>query len=449
MSDSSKTLSDQDRRLLTRTYEACHGREEWPIFSDLQLKEVQCVAVLRWLLDADSSHGLGDAFANAFLKDLSIEPTPLPRVKTEVPFSYTVGQNRRADLVCYDHEGLVVLALEAKTATTDHSGQIGDYQEKFLPPATLVYLTPQAVAPGDENYESGRWSLRSWHSVAEVLQGVRLNQERNKGILSLDILFAERLFRSLSQYSDAEIMALLRFAARWADPEFRQGLLSLERRRHAWASDARLNCACKFKSGPATLRERLFTAWAGSSIWSLRWDAVELGLCEEHQKGGKPDISDPSAYDLSNTEVIARDLVDCMHLWAVRRRLTDLWSGPLWNTIKSNLPGGTEVAKDDQAVTFNQKGRRHYRVLTGTNGHCLFICTSSLEKVEDQGFDDWDLLPNTGILDGNDHATDFHLQPPPTAIGLSLRTYARQLIGATLCPEHPLSSGKEPTHRRF
>ncbi|MEZ6234517.1 MAG: PD-(D/E)XK nuclease family protein [Phycisphaerales bacterium] len=145
-------------------------------------RELQHSNFLAWLLDPAESHGQGDLFLRALLVDLMREAGALcsgPIGVVEVAVSELRGAQvrrewpSRTDLTISLREPPLVLAIENKVDSGEHSGQLARYAtavRSAFPDHTrlLVYLTREGDSPSDES-----WVAYSYASLHAVLKRTR------------------------------------------------------------------------------------------------------------------------------------------------------------------------------------------------------------------------------------------------------------------------------------
>jgi hypothetical protein len=150
--------------------------------------EIRHSNFLAFLLDPAESHGHGQLFLNALLMDLlkTAPPSLRPLSPIELDGTQLRGVEVRREshhidlLVACSHPPLVV-AIENKIASSEHSDQLNRYEqtirEHFPNTGSLfVYLTPTGEAPS-----SGAWVPYSYRELHRVLSRVRETYENSIG----------------------------------------------------------------------------------------------------------------------------------------------------------------------------------------------------------------------------------------------------------------------------
>jgi hypothetical protein len=160
---------------------------------------------LAFLLDPNRNHGLGTAFLHRFLQAaLDLDGVDLSR-------AYVLREWHHIDILVVDEASRLVVIIENKIDTGEHSDQLNRYRETFQSyfpghQALGLYLTPNGDAPSSpEDYRAISYSL-----VCEIIeQTARDNQ------LALDaevVMALEHYAQMLRRHivSDSDIAELCR-----------------------------------------------------------------------------------------------------------------------------------------------------------------------------------------------------------------------------------------------
>ena len=150
--------------------------------------EIRHSAFLRWLLDPNESHGLGAMFLRPVLMDMlrntPDEKRPLSPVDLDgVEFRgvEVSAERERIDILVTSDDPPLVLAIENKVDSGEHSGQLARYREtvqRLFPgrEALFVYLTREGDEPSDE-----AWTPYSYRDVHRVMERVERTNEGSIG----------------------------------------------------------------------------------------------------------------------------------------------------------------------------------------------------------------------------------------------------------------------------
>jgi len=175
---------------------------EFNVFETLDAvrAEIRHSYMLAWLMNPNANHGLGDRFLRLFLKYLFANNRD--SIKSEVTFFDIEVFNlddieirrewNRIDLLLLSESNKLVVAIENKIGTQEHSQQLERYFDivsKELPDyrKLFVYLTPDASTPSDEQ----NWIIFDYSTIYSILKNLL---ESRKSALSSSI------FDFLTQY---------------------------------------------------------------------------------------------------------------------------------------------------------------------------------------------------------------------------------------------------------
>lgn len=198
-----QTLSDHEAREALERFvmendalldlEARIGR--FNIFDALGMvnAEIRHSNFLGWLLDPGESHGAGDLFLKAVLMDVLRQTPEDLRPKGVSPIDLDGAQIasvdirrewKNIDLLIHCESPRLVIAIENKVRSGEHSGQLSRYKQivrDAFPnePAMFVFLTREGDDPSDED-----WTTYSYARLKLVLERVR---KTNKGAIGDDV----------------------------------------------------------------------------------------------------------------------------------------------------------------------------------------------------------------------------------------------------------------------
>lgn len=174
---------------------------EFNIFETLNLTyaEIRHSNFLGWLLDPSENHGLGSYFIKQFLKQIAssnksyFSSIDISLFDFEL-FNYNNVEVRRewnaidVLLVINENNKKVIVAIENKIKTSEHSNQLQRYKDiikrekEFSNYIHLfIYLTPENITPSDED-----WIPFNYDAIAELLYGLL---EHKKSTLNPNIHF--------------------------------------------------------------------------------------------------------------------------------------------------------------------------------------------------------------------------------------------------------------------
>ena len=170
--------------------------------------EIRHSNVLAWLLQPDSTHGLGDYFLRKILKVIAADAvgsTSDPKALFQFESMDLFGAEIRREwehtditIIIPASNGGVVIAIENKVKSEEHSNQLVRYRKSVEEhfggyTSYLVYLTPSGTTPGDDN-----WQIMEYKTIADLLERT-LNAKR--GSLGQDIrIFLEHYLVALRRY---------------------------------------------------------------------------------------------------------------------------------------------------------------------------------------------------------------------------------------------------------
>ncbi len=179
--------------------------------------ELRHSAMLAFLLNPAGTHGLGDAFIRRFLQralfDAAAERAPVSPVKLDV---WDLGNSEvrrewsNIDILVVDGRNKLVIVIENKIGSTEHSDQLRRYGESVrlaFPGYQVVgiFLTPDGEEPSDESYLCVDYGV-----VADVVEYLLKTRESTigKDVGTLLRHYAQMLRRHI--VSDSEIAELCR-----------------------------------------------------------------------------------------------------------------------------------------------------------------------------------------------------------------------------------------------
>ncbi len=158
----------------------------------VQRKELFHSRMLRFLLDANERHGLGDRFLKAFLRKFLPDNDGVLGVDLNGAVAHR--ELGRIDILVDSKEAKVVVAIENKIDSDEHGNQLVMYQqwvnENYPDPARkiFVFLTPEGDEASDVN-----WCNVSYTAVVDCVQAI-INEMAGDANL--------RVRQSLEQYLD-------------------------------------------------------------------------------------------------------------------------------------------------------------------------------------------------------------------------------------------------------
>jgi len=141
-----------------------------------ELRHSDCLA---FLLDPRQTHGIGDAFVRRFLQKalIAAQPSAVPISRIDLDLwtldqATVVREWHNIDILWTDNEHQLVVLIENKIGSAEHSDQLGRYLRtiqdhyagwKVLP----LYLSPEGEAPSDHFYVPVSYGV-----VCEAVQAV-------------------------------------------------------------------------------------------------------------------------------------------------------------------------------------------------------------------------------------------------------------------------------------
>ena len=144
----------------------------------IERQEIRHSNMLRWLLDANETHGIGDKFISMFMQRV-FSDNKLPQMDIfncllSDFYSFSVHrESKHIDILIISHKEKIAVAIENKVDSHEHSNQLNRYRmqmEQAYPDyqRLYVYLTPDGDTPSDEV----NWQIFSYSDVAEILENI-------------------------------------------------------------------------------------------------------------------------------------------------------------------------------------------------------------------------------------------------------------------------------------
>lgn len=144
--------------------------------------EIRHSAVLRWLLDPQESHGLGDVFLKSFLTeavrghDGSLEPTALEIHQSDLMDAEVRSEWRSIDLLILSPRNGWVFVVENKFHSTQHSDQLNRYMDvahsTFLSAGSFKCVRGIFLTLWDEDPDDDRYAPIRYDAVCQLLEQV-------------------------------------------------------------------------------------------------------------------------------------------------------------------------------------------------------------------------------------------------------------------------------------
>ena len=195
--------------------------EQFNIFEAVGVvrQELRHSDFLAYLLDPRQNHRLGDAFVQRFLQKILVAARDLaPPLSPVLLDSWDLGRLavrrewQNVDILLVDLANRLVVVIENKIDSTEHSGQLGRYLRlvgaEYPAPAwrhLAVYLTPEGGAPSESGYLPADYGL-----VADAVEAVAESRRPvlDPAVSGLMIHYARMLRRHI--VTDSEIADLCR-----------------------------------------------------------------------------------------------------------------------------------------------------------------------------------------------------------------------------------------------
>ena len=148
------------------------------IFDVLKISknEIRHSNVLCWLLDPSENHGFGDTFIKGVFQrivenDIEDKHDIFKTLLSDM-YSFSVQREwKNIDILLVSNEEKIVLAIENKVSSQEHSDQLNRYRKiiedeypKFK--RFYVYLTPDGEEPSDEE----NWDILTYSDIVEILE---------------------------------------------------------------------------------------------------------------------------------------------------------------------------------------------------------------------------------------------------------------------------------------
>jgi hypothetical protein len=145
------------------------------------LKERALTEGLRYLLDSQNPHGLGDNFFRqivAFCNLPKIKLSDEPHIVTATS-EWLTDDRRRVDILAiarknYEHPPSVIIGIEGKITAFESNSQISDYQKALCdafksPPKAVILLTTDGRMPKTMDSNNIPVIPMSWKKLAEIM----------------------------------------------------------------------------------------------------------------------------------------------------------------------------------------------------------------------------------------------------------------------------------------
>ena len=195
--DNIKTLLQKVQHLIAldkqRKEEARKRGERYNIFSVLGIEtsEVQThSAFLASLLNPDGNHGVGNAFLDAFVREMNIGDLQLDTTNSQVRVEYVTGDGR-IDILIYDNNKKAII-IENKIYAGDQYEQLKRYddyaKQQFTKGYRLLYLTLDGHKPSEDStkdLEDNQYLRLAYNNNMNVCDEEYSNSDN---VISQDIL---------------------------------------------------------------------------------------------------------------------------------------------------------------------------------------------------------------------------------------------------------------------
>jgi len=172
---------------------------EFNVFETLDIirAEIKHSIMLAWLMNPNANHGLGDQFLRLFLKYLFANNRD--SIKSEITFFDIEVFNlddievrrewNRVDLLLISESNGLVVAIENKVGTEEHSNQLKRYFDivtKEFPAhrKLFVYLTPDSLTPSDEQ----NWIIFDYSTIYSILKSLLESRKNSLSTIISDFL---------------------------------------------------------------------------------------------------------------------------------------------------------------------------------------------------------------------------------------------------------------------
>lgn len=150
--------------------------------------EIRHSNMLAWLMDPNENHGLGDVFLKGILQrimenDLK-EKYDVFKILLADMYGFSVYREwKNIDILLVSSEEKVLIAIENKIGSHEHSNQLNRYREiletDFLDYKRLyVFLTPDGEEPSD----IANWDVLTYTDVVEVLEHICRQKELQQDV---------------------------------------------------------------------------------------------------------------------------------------------------------------------------------------------------------------------------------------------------------------------------
>ena len=191
-------MEDKERKILEKFLEDIDCLEEltpWQenefnVFDVLKISrnEIRHSNVLGWLLDASGSHMLGDYFLSRVIRSILLNDDLNKYDKAKISlldlYSFKIyREQNNIDLLLVSEKEKVVIVIENKVGSSEHSNQLNRYREIVYEKykdyyKMFVYLTVLGEAPSDEE----NWTILTWQDICEILELILEKKDVNDSI---------------------------------------------------------------------------------------------------------------------------------------------------------------------------------------------------------------------------------------------------------------------------
>ncbi len=181
-------------------------------------RELRHSDFLGFLLDPSGAHGFGDECLRLLVGtllqgagDIQSRQLLLKALVGDLEHVQVSRETMNVDILCVDHQNRLVIIIENKTFSSEHSDQLRRYKEAVAQrypsfSQVLVFLTPEGDEASDKQYLS-----LSYTSLIEIIECLRLSSgQYGDSHLDRTLVDYQRAVRRHITMSDPELEELAR-----------------------------------------------------------------------------------------------------------------------------------------------------------------------------------------------------------------------------------------------
>lgn len=179
--------------------------EKFNLFDVLKISrtEIRHSNMLGWLLDPNENHGFGDSFLKEIIqrlveKDFDERYEVFKLLLLDMHSFSVYREWKNIDILLVSDKEKVLIAIENKVASHEHSNQLNRYREILETDYSefnriYVYLTPEGEEPSDIY----NWDVLSYNDVVEIIEKIYNSKQLSADIMLLIKNYIEIIRRDI------------------------------------------------------------------------------------------------------------------------------------------------------------------------------------------------------------------------------------------------------------